>query len=615
MQSPLAPHCYLRRLIRVNLSNNKTHKERLPERFLSFLGGRGLGSLYFYREVDKSTDPLSPANKLYFFTGPLTGTPFPGSARCCITTKSPLTEIYLYTIFGGSFGPELKFAGYDGIIVEGKADKPVYMCIIDDEVTIRDAKDYWGMMTSEVTEAILKDVNMGLKVACIGPAGENLVRYASVISHRQAAGRGGAGAVMGAKNLKAIAVHGDKDLALANSDQLKSLTLEIHRKAKENPSLQDYSRYGTACILPVMNEVSILPTKNFQSGFWPAASTIFEELEQRTVKRFSCPHCSVACGKLRLTRNDGEEFLIKGPEYETLYSFGSCCLCKDLGTILEANRLCNEFGLDTISTGVSIAFAMECYEKGLLPTEKIKGLKLEWGSRKAIIELVSKIASRAGLGNLLADGTKKASRVIGRHSEDFAMNVKGLELGGYDPRGAKGQGLAYATSERGGCHHAGGYIVSAEIFGDADRFEEKNKGMLVKELRINQIVFDSAMVCAFYSDIIDFGTLSEAIGYATGFHLDEEELTQIGERIINVERMINVRQGISRKDDTLPLRLLKETVPEGSSKGQTVDLEPMLDDFYEICGWDKNGKPFLTPEGIKAKTNHEQRKCMHRTLK
>lgn len=560
-----------------------------------------MGSLYLYREVDQSVEPLGPANKLYFFTGPLTGTPFPGSARCCITTKSPLTEIYLYTVVGGLFGPELKFAGYDGIIIEGEGDKPVYICVIDDGVTIEDAKDYWGMTTSEVTEAIRKDANMDLKVACIGPAGENLVRYASVISHRRAAGRGGAGAVMGAKRLKAIAVYGSRDVAVADYDALRNLSVEVSKKAKENMTLKAYSKYGTPSIWMAINEVGILPTKNFQLGFWSKASELFERLEEHTIKRVACPYCPVACGKLRSVVKDGTEITTEGPEYETLYSLGSCCLNSDLTSIVETDKLCDEYGIDTISAGVSIAFAMECYEKGLLTSEETGGLRLTWGNGEAIVELIRKIAHRDDLGDLLAEGTRRASRIIGGGSENFAMNVKGLELGGYDPRGAKGEGLAYATSERGGCHHAGGYVISAEIFGDANRFTERDKGELVKRLRINQIIFDSAMACVFHSVIVDLDTLSHAIHHATGFHLSEERLTKIGERIMTVERLINVREGLSRKDDTLPPRLLKEPMPEGPSKGQTVNLRPMLDDFYRVCRWDKNSKPFLVPKMLKRK--------------
>ena len=583
---------FIGKLIRVNLSRNKINIERVPRHLQKrFLGGRGLASWYIYQEVNQTVKPLSQNNKIYFFTGPLTGTMFPGSARCCITTKSPLTEIYLCSIVGGPLGLELKRAGYDGLIIEGTSKEPVYIQIIDESITIEDARDYKGMTTTETLRSLQKDVDKKLKVACIGPAGENLVKYASIISHNRAAGRGGAGAVMGAKKLKAIAIYGSKSLTVANPDGLKSLCLEICKKSKQDPSLLGNAKYGTPSILPVINEVGILPTKNFIKSSWCATTHLFEELEKCTIKNTGCPYCPVACGKLRSVKRDGVEIVTEGPEYETLYSLGSCCLNSDLGSIIEADKMCDEYGLDTISTGVSIAFAMECYDRGILTDKETGGLKLEWGNGETILELIKKIAFREGIGNLLAEGTRKASKVIGKGSERFAMHVKGLELGGYDPRGAKGEGLSFATCERGGCHHSGGYAISAEIFGAVDRFTEKGKGKLVKDLRVKEIIFDSAMACVLYSPILTLDTLANAINLAVGSSMDKDTLMKIGERIITVERLFNVREGNSRKDDTLPARLLKEPVSEGPCKGHTVNLDPMLDEFYRTCGWSMDGKP------------------------
>jgi aldehyde:ferredoxin oxidoreductase len=588
---------FMGKILRVNLGTGKISIESLERKILeAFLGGRGLGAKILYDELKPGVDPLGPENKLVFMTGPATGTPIPTANRTALIFKSPLTGYIAHSTAGGHFGPELKFAGYDGIIVEGESEKPVYLLIDNEDIDIKDAKHLWGKDVFE-TEKIIREKNgsFEMSVASIGLAGEKLSKMANVkVDFFRSFGRCGCGAVMGSKKLKSIAVRGvTHNIQVPNIEEFKKVMKYMYQQLK----IPDWSlpKFGTVGMIWVTNTQGVLPTRNFQASVFEYVDLISpEEMKRKLVVRDrACYACPVACGKYSVVK-DGPytNTCVEGPEYETLYAFGPYCGVKDLNAIAAANLLCDEFGIDTISAGVTIGFAMECYEKGLLTKQDAEGLELTWGNAEAVIELVKKIGKREGLGEILADGVRVAAGKIGKGSEKYAMHVKGLELPGYDPRGLQGSGLGFATSNRGGCHSSH-YVMSLELSGKVDRFETKNKGKLTKELQDLMAIFDSLILCKFirYGFPLTFEAYLPVVQVVTGMKMDANALSQIGERIFNIERMFNVREGIGRKDDTLPSRLLNEPVQEGPSKGHIVRLNDMLGDYYTVRGWDENGIP------------------------
>ncbi len=595
MQSPFSS------LLRVDLSRQEVREETIDESHIrKFLGGRGLGAKILFDELKPSTDPFSPENKLLFLAGPMIGTGAPWCVKYTVVTKSPLSETILMSLAGGFFGPALRRSGYDGLIIEGRSEKPAYLLIQNGTAEFRDASHLWGMTTDRCQETIKKEVGVPrLEMACIGPAGERTVRMACIISGKRAAGRGGAGAVMGSKNLKAIAAHGGRKVPIAEPETFHELQMAIRKKVPEIERLKVFGRYGTPKNLMLVNERGLFPTRNFQGGVFEGIEHVNHmEQQKRVIGPVTCHACPVACGN-RTQAADGpyHGMTTEGPEYETFWAFGAQCGNTSIDAIVAADRLCDQLGLDTISTGNGIAFAMECVEKGLLKGKELEGLDLRFGNHAAMIEMIRRIGYREGMGDLLAEGVRRASEQIGKGARDFAMHVKGLELAAYDPRGAKGMGIEYATSPRGGCHERG--LISRETFGAPpyiDPLSIEGKGVVVKDAQDETAVLDALGVCVFppHNDGMDMKDLARLLSCALGNTWSAEALMEVGERIWNLERLFNLREGFTRKDDTLPPRLLKEPMPEGPAKGHVVELEPLLEDYYRARHWDNHGVP--TPE-------------------
>ncbi len=594
---------YAGKLLRVNLTDKTWRVEPLdPALAEKYLGGRGLAARLLYDEVGPGVDPLSPDNKLIFMTGPLVGTIAPSSGRYSLSCKSPLTGLYLYTVCSGLLGGELKQAGYDGLIVEGRAERPTVLRIVDGRVKLADAAHLWGQDAVETQRSIRVEMAKRgqAKVACIGPAGERLSRMACVMSELRAAGRGGPGAVMGSKNLKAVAVIGTGDVRVANLPHFMAEVRRAWKGIADTPFLrQGLSRYGSAITVGVVHEHGMMPTRNWQESVFERVEGLLPQTirERAVLKDVACPACTVACSKM-CRGTDGA--ISEGPEYETVYAFGSHCGVSDIHRVVQADMLCDQYGLDTISAGVTIGWVMECVQRGLLTPDQLDGLEVQFGHGEVIPVLLRKMAYREGVGAVLADGVEAARRHFGIGDDSFAMHAKRMELGGYDPRGAKGQALVFSAGPRGGCHHAGGYVIIEEVVsGKWDRFALEGKGAMVHRAREFRMVIDSAMYCAFQGTGLGLEGAARLINAATGMAWDVPALLHVAERCSNVERAYNVRQGVRRSADTLPRRLLEEAVPAGPSAGQTVNLDPLLDELYTDCGWDvETGIP--TPERLAA---------------
>jgi len=562
------------------------------ERARMFIGGKGLGARLLYESVEPGLDPLAPENPLIFITGPLTATSASTSGRWAVVTKSPHTGIFLDSQVGGHFGAQLKMAGFDCLTVPGKADAPVYLHIKDGQCRILDALELWGKGVFE-TERILKKRHPGAKVGSIGPAGENLVSYACISFdlYRQA-GRGGAGAVMGSKNLKAVVTEGSCKVRYADSDGFAAKGKSLRKLINEHPVMRERREIGTPLWVAKANRAGFLPTRNFSSGVFELADEISGETMRRkiVVKNRACYGCPILCGKFsRVDEGKHQGIEVEGPEYETIALLGSNCGIGSIEAVAHANMLCDDLGLDTISTGNIIGFAMECYRKGLL--KDTDGLHLEFGNENALLAMIEKIARREGIGELFWGGVRKAAEEIGQGTEKFAIHVKGLELPGVDPRGAWGMALAYATSDRGGCHQRC-WTPSAELAGALKRFSTEGIAQFVKDTQDERAVCFSLVLCDFAPfSVEDF---VELLNLATGFDLTEAEYLTAGERIWNLTRMFNVREGMRRRDDTLPARLMEEPLPEGGAQGQVVTreaLDRMLDEYYELRGWNEEGIP------------------------
>jgi aldehyde:ferredoxin oxidoreductase len=576
------------KLLEVDLSAERIKEVELDEKLTrTVIGGRGLGVKLLYERVGPGVDPFDPDNLLVFATGPLTGTLAPTSGRHCVVTKSPLTGTIFDSNSGGHWGAELKFAGIDAIVIRGRAERPVYLWVHDGEAELRDASDLWGLGTHATTDAILKQVgDSRARVACIGPAGERLVRIAAIINDKyRAAGRGGVGAVMGSKHLKAIVVRGTKPPKIADEKSFGIYVRECQKLLKEDPVTGTaLPTYGTAILVNIINEHGIYPTRNFQTGVFPTADRTSGETIAETilVRKKGCFACPIACGRVTKV----EELEGEGPEYETIWAFGAQCGIDDLTAIVKANNLCNDLGLDTISMGNTIGCAMELSEKG-----KLDGPR--FGDARAIVELTRATAMREGLGDKLAEGSARLARDCGL--PELSMSVKGLELPAYDPRGVQGQGLAYATSNRGGCHLRA-YMIGPEILGVPkliERFSTSGKAEMVIISQNLCAAVDSLVLCRFSMFALDAVQYSKLLTAATGIEFTDEDLMTVGERIWNLERLFNLREGFSAKDDTLPKRLLEEPMPEGPSKGRKSLVASMLPSYYAFRGW--------TPEGVPTK--------------
>ena len=607
---------YMGKILRVDLSSGKITEEFPDENTLKMLlGGAGLATKYLLEEVKKGIDPLGPENKLIFMTGPLTGTPSPSTGRYSVLAKSPLTGIWGQANSAGFWGRDLKRSGFDGIIFEGISPNPIYLVTNEGKAELRDAKHLWGKNTSETTRLIKDELGDKFNVACIGLGGENLVKYAAVMNdcdkpnYGRAAGRCGMGAVMGSKKLKAIASSGTMKVEVANPDQYKEEAKNRYDWVNQSLLKMTLEVYGTATMVDLCNIKGGFPTRNWQTGVCEFADKINGTAINETilVGRKPCFACPIACGRLAEIKEGPYKSKGEGPEYESIGALGAMCEVDNLEAITLAHFLCNEYGLDTISAGNTIGFAMECYEKGILTKEDTGGLELNFGDADLLIDLVHKIGKREGIGDMLAEGTRNMANKLGKDSIKFAMQVKGLELPAYDSRAAKITGLAYVTANRGGCHITG-YIEGpaflampfmiveeADVGDPLQEIPEATK--VVKDFEDAFGIFDAIGGCKFMGMVLQAEDWSSLISKLMGYEFSVEDFRKTGERLYNLARVFNVREGITRADDTLPARLLEEPLPEGPAEGHVVNLDPLLDAYYEYRGWDKNGKP--TQEKLK----------------
>lgn len=575
----------------VNLSTGVIKEEEIEKKLLEdWLGGRGLGTHMVYHEVPAGCDPLELENKLVFVTGPLTGTSFPGSGRFSVSAKSPLTGTIFDSNAGGTWGVRLKRCGFDMLIIEGAAAKPVILSIRDGVATLEEAGELWGKDVIETNQAITGKLGKDISVACIGPAGENQVKFAAIMNdgHR-ALGRGGLGAVMGVKKLKAVVVSGNKKVEVADPGKMELMVYEADKWVKANPiTSKGLPEFGTPVLVNLFNEMGVFPTCNFQGSQFAGAGKISGEAIAETIYsgRNGCYRCPVQC--TRMIKIGAS--IMAGPEYESLWALGPECGIDNLEVIAEANHLCNRLGLDTISTGVTIGCAMELEERDLQKT----GLK--FGDAAGLLQVIKQIANREGIGELLAEGSRRMAENCG--ASRYSMQVKGLELPAYDPRGMQGMGLGFATSNRGGCHLRA-YMVGPEALGVpkmVDRFSTGGKaGLTITQQNINAAV-DSLIICRFINLAVSEEYFARALSAATGIDYQPQDLHRIGERIWNLERLYNLRAGVNSSFDTLPPRLLEEPIAEGPSIGRTVELKPMLAEYYRFRGWDAAGIP--TPKKL-----------------
>jgi len=597
---------YEGKIVRVDLTRKQVKIQETGEELARrFVGGRGLAAKIFYDEVPVETEPLSPGNLLIFMTGPFAGTSALNSGRHCVTCKSPLTGLYAHSDVGGKWGQELKFSGHDGIVLSGKARKPVYIWIQDDDVELRSARHLWGLDTYETDEAVRKETDEKAEVACIGPAGEKCVKIASILhdgKHARMAARAGVGAVMGSKNIKAIAVKGSKSVKIADSEKLQSLVKETAPIIVNNTGRM--AKYGTSNIVESAEVSGDLPMKNWYQGRWEeGANKISGETMAETilVSRYFCGRCVIGCGRVvKITTGKYAGVDGSGPEYETVASLGSLCLVDNLEAVAMGNEVCNRYGIDTISTGATIAFAMEAYEKGLISKKDTDRIEVKWGNEEALLALTRMIGEKKGIGRLLGQGVRAAAKKIGRNSEEFAIHIKGLEFPMHDPRTYASLAVAYATSNRGACHlegltHALERSVPFPEFGYEtlmDPYASEGKGEMAAKMQNLMCMFDSLPACKFLVfGKIKVQNLVDWLNAVTGWSLTGEEFLKTGERIFNLERLYNVRLGISRKDDMIPPRILTNKRLDRGQATSLPHIGKMLSDYYQYRGWTEEGIP------------------------
>jgi aldehyde:ferredoxin oxidoreductase len=601
---------YVGKVLRVDLTKKMITEQTFSEETLrKYIGGTGLGTKILFEETTKDTDPLGPENPLIIMVGPLTGTNIPNFGRHHVVTKSPLTGGYGESNAGGTWGAKLKHAGYDGIIFTGKASKPVYLWIDNGQVEIRDAAYLWGKDTYEVDDILKDEFGKKIVTMSIGQAGEKLVKFASIMNdgyEGRAAGRCGVGAVMGSKNLKAVVVNGSVRPSIAKEDELKESIKKWAPKIKDNTE-EFLGNYGTSVGVPTSEALGDLPIKNWAQGrFIDGAQKISGKTMAETIltKRYSCAQCVIACGRTVHVKEGpyaGPES--GGPEYETIGMLGSNCLVDNLEAVQKANELCNRFGIDTISTGATIAFAMECYEKGLITKDQTGGLEIKWGDPDVLVEMVKKIALREDFAYTLGEGTRNAAEIIGGIAPELTVQVRGLDFPAHDPRAGNSIGLQYAVSARGACHlssftHDFEYGATMPELGypdKADRFEVKGKGIFASKFQDLMAMMDSLTGCKF----IVFGLgensikiMADWLGLVTGWDMKDDEFLETGDRIVTLKRMYNVLKcNQSRKDDILPPRMMTHRRKEGGAADNLPHLGYMLSEYYEHRGWDEQGIP------------------------
>jgi aldehyde:ferredoxin oxidoreductase len=609
-------------ILEIDLTHERIHKKPLSENLAySYLGQSGINARLLYDRVSPNTAPYSPEAPLIFGIGPLGGTMAPCSGRFTVTFKSPLTGIFGDSNCGGHWGSELKMAGYDHIVITGKAENPVYIWIDNDRVEIRDARPFWGKTTWETDELIRQDLGEETaQLVCIGPAGENLVRYAAIICNlARAAARCGPGAVMGSKNLKAIAVRGDRGIWVSDRSAFQDAVQEALDSILRDPLYESAKTYGTLAITGMAQGLGFLPTRNFQESTFSGAEKLGGEvfIKQYGTKHKGCYNCPVSCSRFyKVSAGPYAATLGEGPEYESVSALGAKCGNDNFDAVLHANTLCNQLGLDTISTGNTIAWAMECCEKGIISPQQMDGLDLRFGDDGAMIRLIKKIANREGIGKLLAEGTFRAARQLG--GSEYVIQSKGLDYPAVDIRGTKGMALSFAVSPRGGDHLKGLplYEVAPDLYAQDIRQETgiqvtsqywlqyDTKPRLMRWHEDWHCIVDSLGICKLEGIALKPlrpRHFHRMLGAATGWKVSIEELERIGERIWNLERLFNVREGKGRQDDLPPRRLLEEPISTGPAKGERLDkesFEQMLTEYYLLRGWDpQTGIP--TPEKLR----------------
>ncbi len=595
---------YMGKLIRAKLSEGKIEIEDLNmDDARGYIGGVGLGTKIIYDEVPPSADPLGPENKILFLTGPITATKFPTSGRYEVCTKSPLTGIWADASSAGYWANDFKKTGFDAIIVEGASKKPVYLWVSDGKAELRDASHLWGKDSYATQDAIKEELDdKRACVLCIGQAGEKKVLMAAVMNDEgRAAGRAGIGAVMGSKNLKAIAVRGKKKVQLADPDFIGEMSKKFSNELATNPLLENMRTYGTASSMDTAWVTGDIPIQNWRKGIWKDGCLKIggKRMADTILKPHKpCYNCPIGCSRWVKIEKGPFKMEGPGPEYETLGTFGSMLLNDNLESICHLNELCNAYGLDTISAGAAIAFAMEAYENGVITKEDTGGVELTWGNVDAIIEMTHQIGQAKGLGALLGQGVKRASEQLGKGTDKYAIHVKGLEVPMHDPRAFHSMAVNYATSPRGACHlHGAAFIYDMGIiapgFGATykqGRFDKKGKGINTKAAQDQASLINSLVVCQFCGLALAPFHVVHLLGATTGMAYQSKDIPLIAERITNLQRVFSVRCGINAKDDTLPERLLTPTT-EGSHAGKVADLENQLVEYYAVRGWNKDGIP------------------------
>ena len=583
------------KLLRVDLGAETCVIEELNLAWAaSYIGGRGLATKYLSEEVDPQVDPLGPDNKLIFATGPLTGSYGAANGRYMAVTKSPLTGTVASSNSGGYFPGELKYAGFDMIIVEGKAQRPLYLRIHNQRAELADAGHLWGKTTADTEDLIRQEFHGDAKVACIGPAGENLVHYACIVNDKhRAAGRTGVGMVMGSKNLKAVAVRGTGGFGVADPKAYREAARECYKLLKLHPVTgQGLPALGTPVLVNVINQSGALPTRNSQTSTFDHAEDISgERLAQTFLKRNKgCLGCIIGCGRVTQLSDPRYSGKGEGPEYESLWALGAACGISDLAAITKANYICNEYGMDTITAGSTVACAMELFERGLI-SEAEAGMTLNFGDAGAMVKLVELAGKGEGFGKKIGLGSYRLADSYG--AAELSMTVKKLEFPAYDGRAIQGMGLEYATSNRGACH-VRGYLVSPEILGVPEKLDPaaiEGKAAWAKAFQDVTAVVDSAGVCLFTTFGIGIPQVARLFNAATGKSCSDEQMMEIGDRIWNLERLFNMKAGIDGSQDTLPKRILYEPLPDGPMQGAVSRLPEMLPEYYSVRGWDAQGVP------------------------
>ncbi len=600
---------YMGKLLYVDLNKGTGTEMPLdPQLAENFVGGKGFGAKILYDLLPAGCDPLSPQNILMFMPGPITGTLAPAN-RGCVVTKSPLTNTFADSYFGGHFAQEIRFCGYDGIVITGAAAEPSYLWIDEGKVEVRSAEGAWGLDTFAAVEKIREELgDISVKTACIGPAGEKMVSFALInCEYNRHAGRAGTGAVMGSKNLKAVVLRGSKPVIPADAEAFSAAVDQAYKELAEDETIASFTTDGTPASIDFANDEQLLPTNNYTDGAFEGAGGLNAEAQRKHfwLRNVACAGCPIACGKVGIIKRGRRKGLVTDVvEYETAAMVGSNLGIKDIREVSYLVKKCDALGLDGMSAGGVIGFAIEAFQNGLITAEQTGGLELKFGDTATAEYLLDAIAAREGLGDLLAGGVKQAAARLGGGADQYAVHVKGLESPAWGPRSVPGMGLALATADRGGCHQRAFpilYEVGGEWNGvEVDRAALKGKGEIVAHLQNYLAALDTLVKCDFAAYGIRDATYCRLLETATGGSWDVEKLMALGERIWNQVRLFNLREGFTRADDTLPKRFTEQPLPEGPFAGQMItlqDLDRMLDEYYAVRGWDEEGKP--TEEKLK----------------